>query len=85
MTDERIKNLMKQAIIEVMTGDRKIEIEVDHNCPYSSDDIVFFKRLKRSIDTVASWIGHGVILAIISGVCYVIKLGLDAYKGGAGG
>ena len=51
-------------------------------CRLTDDDVVFFHRLKNSIDRVATGIGMVIILGIVSAFGFVIKLGVDSWRGG---
>lgn len=75
-TEEELEFIIDKAV------EKALKIIPSHleTCPLSTDDIVFFKRMKMSIDTTASWLGHGFILMILGGVCYIVKLGIDAWR-----
>ena len=50
------------------------------SCRLTDDDVVFFKRFKSAIDSVAKGIGMAVILAIVSGLIWIGKIGLESWR-----
>lgn len=76
LTDEDVA-----AIVEAMESKSCSSLA----CRLTDDDVVFFKRFKSAIDTVAKGIGMAVILAIVSGLVWIGKLGVEAWRSGSGG
>ena len=75
---EELKSLLKEALKELQEETKPIKLHED--CPFSQDDVVIFKRFKNFVDSLATWIGRAIILAIVSGIIWIVNLGLEAWR-----
>jgi len=78
LTEEQLAHLVEDAVTRALASNR-LHVH-SKECPLSSDDVAFFKRLKRSLDTFASWLGHGMVLAVLGMAAYIVKLGIEAWR-----
>lgn len=83
-TEEEMSKIVSDAVRKAL-GDRDGIVVIHENCPYSIDDVAFFRRLKKAVDNTSKWIGHGIVFGILGVIFYIIKLGLDAYRSTASG
>lgn len=86
ITEDQLELIVKKAVKSALDEQNDPEgvVVLHEHCPLNSDDVAFFKRLKHSIDTTASWVGHGFILMGLAAVAYVIRLGFEAWRTNGG-
>lgn len=88
---ETFKKLLKEVIAEIQEENHPVEATAifvngrHKGCPLTDDDVVFFKRWKKFLDNIFYAVGVAVVLGILSGVGYVIKLGIETWRVAHGG
>lgn len=50
------------------------------NCRFTDDDVIFFRRFKRTIDGFAYAIGLSIILGILGAIGWILKVGIEAWR-----
>lgn len=78
LSEQELSHLMEEAVSRALAANPHIKHR--DPCPLSADDVVFFKRLKKSLDTCASWLGHGCILGMLGLLAYIVKLGIETWR-----
>jgi len=85
-TKEELKSIVKEAIQEHFLDDAHTICPVARKCNLTESDFFLVKRFIGAWNKTVAIVGTAVVLAVLGGFGYIVKIGLETWrKGGAGG
>ncbi len=76
----QIENVVRRSVREEL-NDAGLRLDGVEHQDEAREDFRFIRRLRKRVDGAASKVGMAVILAITSGVIWLVMQGLNLWKG----
>jgi len=83
ISDTEVKQWVKEAVKEHLESERC-------NCPFSDEDTFVIRKFVKVWNGTTATIGTAILLGLLGGIGYLVKLGIEAWRsvgmgGGSGG
>jgi len=77
---KQLENIIRSSVREEL-NDAGLRLDGADHQDEAKEDFRFIRRLRKRVDGAASKVGMAVILAITSGVIWLVMQGLNLWKG----